>query len=105
MLGRMKEKLMKSVGLSLVFVSLCILLGCGAASNGSSSSSSRVRVLQAVEINPSSSSVAAGLTEQFTATGKYDDGSTKDLTRSATWQSSNTGLATISSSGLLSSKA
>jgi uncharacterized protein YjdB len=49
--------------------------------------------------------VAAGLTEQFTATGKYDDGSTKDLTRSATWQSSNTGLATISSSGLLSSKA
>ncbi len=35
----------------------------------------------------------------FTATGHYSDGSTQDLTGSATWTSSNTGVATVDSSG------
>lgn len=35
----------------------------------------------------------------FTATGHYDDGSTKDLTSTATWSSSNSSIATVNSSG------
>ena len=38
--------------------------------------------------------------QQFTATGTYKDGSQKNLTNSATWTSSATSVATISSGGL-----
>jgi hypothetical protein len=44
--------------------------------------------------------VAAGLTEQFTATGTYTDGSTQNLTASVTWASSSTAAATIAAGGL-----
>ena len=39
---------------------------------------------------------AKGLTEQFTATGTYTDGSTADLTTQVTWASGTTSVATIS---------
>jgi uncharacterized protein YjdB len=52
--------------------------------------------LQSITVSPNPASVPAGLTQQFTATGHYSDGSTKDLTTSVTWSSSNTGIATIS---------
>jgi hypothetical protein len=44
--------------------------------------------------------VKAGTKVQYTATGKYTDGSTQDLTTSVTWASSNTNVATITSAGL-----
>jgi uncharacterized protein YjdB len=53
-------------------------------------------VLQSVTVSPTSASVPAGLTQQFSATGHYSDGSSGDITASATWSSSNTGIATIS---------
>src|SRR5262245_53936586 len=40
-------------------------------------------------------------TMQLTATARMSDGSTRDVTPLATWQSSNTSIATVSSSGLL----
>jgi hypothetical protein len=43
-----------------------------------------------------------GKTRQFAATGTYSDSSTKDLTSSATWTTSNTAIATIDSAGLAS---
>jgi len=46
---------------------------------------------------PSSSS----MTFQLTATAKLSDGSTQDVTRSATWESSNTQLATVSATGVV----
>jgi uncharacterized repeat protein (TIGR03803 family) len=57
-------------------------------------------VLQSITVSSSMISVAAGLTQQFTATGHYSDGSTQNLTSSVTWSSSNTSIATIASSGL-----
>ena len=42
--------------------------------------------------------IPIGLTQQFTATGHYSDGSTKDLTTSVTWSSSDITVATISNS-------
>ncbi len=52
-------------------------------------------VLVAVAVSPPSGSVAAGDTEQFTATGIYSNLGTADLTDSVTWSSSN-GDASIS---------
>lgn len=56
--------------------------------------------LVSMAVTPANSSVAAGLTQQFTATGTYSDGSTQNLTAAATWTSSATAIATISSAGL-----
>jgi trimeric autotransporter adhesin len=41
-----------------------------------------------------------GLSQQYTATGTYSNGSTADITSQVTWKSSSTTIATISSSGV-----
>jgi uncharacterized protein YjdB len=46
----------------------------------------------------------ASSTQAFTATGHYSDGTTQDLTSSATWSSSNTGVAMVASSGTATSQ-
>jgi hypothetical protein len=56
--------------------------------------------LQSVTIAPADASITKGATQQFTATGNYSDGSTKNLTSAMAWTSSNTAAVTISSSGL-----
>ncbi len=57
-------------------------------------------VLVAIVVSPPVGSIAAGQTEQFTATGTYSDLSTQNLTDSVTWSSSEAGTATVSSTGL-----
>ncbi len=56
--------------------------------------------LSSIAITPASASLAAGATQQFTATGVYSDGSTQNLTSSVTWSSSSTAVATINAAGL-----
>jgi photosystem II stability/assembly factor-like uncharacterized protein len=56
--------------------------------------------LQTITVAPSNPSIPQGTTQQFTATGTYSDGSTKDITSSANWKSSNSSVATINGSGL-----
>ena len=53
-------------------------------------------VLVSITVSPATASVAAGDTQQFTATGTYSDLSTADLTDSVTWSSSVTATATVS---------
>jgi uncharacterized protein YjdB len=60
-------------------------------------------VLTSISVTPTPASVAAGDTQQFTATGIYSDGSTQNLTTTATWTSSETAVATVSSRGLATS--
>ena len=56
--------------------------------------------LNSIAVAPSSASIPAGQTQQFTANGSFGDGSTLDLTRQVNWTSSDPGKATIISSGL-----
>ncbi len=49
--------------------------------------------LQSIAVTPSSPSINQSQTQQFTATGTYSDGSTKDITTSVSWTSSNTSVA------------
>ncbi len=58
-----------------------------------------------IALTPANPSVAKGLTQQFTATGTYTDGSTANLTGSVTWASATTSVATINSTGLAQSLA
>jgi len=57
--------------------------------------------LTAISVAPLSASIEEGQTRQFSATGTFSDGSTANLTASATW-SSNAAVATIDGSGLAS---
>jgi DNA-binding beta-propeller fold protein YncE/urocanate hydratase len=63
--------------------------------------------LVSIAVKPVDPSIAAGTTEQFTATGTYSDNSTQDLTSSVTWNSGTPAVASISnasgSNGLASS--
>jgi uncharacterized protein YjdB len=51
--------------------------------------------LKSIAVTPASPSIVAGNTQQFTAMGTYSDNSTKNITTSVTWKSSNTAFATI----------
>jgi uncharacterized protein YjdB len=45
-------------------------------------------------------SIGTGGNQQFTATGQYSDGSSKDVTSSVQWSSSDSNIASVSSAGL-----
>jgi len=62
-------------------------------------------VLLAVTVSPATANVAKGETQQLTATGLYSDGTTKNLTTSATWTSSSASTASVSSTGLVTGQA
>ena len=53
--------------------------------------------LVSIQVSPATSSVPAGLTQQFVATGVYNNNTTADLTQTVTWTSSNGGIASVSS--------
>lgn len=74
----------------------------GVPSNGVSFS---VAALSSIAISPDNAVVTRGTSQQFTATGKYSDASTQDLTSTVSWSSSATSVATINSAGLANSVA
>jgi trimeric autotransporter adhesin len=51
--------------------------------------------LVSIVVTPVNPSINVGQTQQFTATGTYSDGSMQDLTKTAHWSSSSSGVATI----------
>jgi hypothetical protein len=56
--------------------------------------------LSSIAVTPTNPSIAAGATQQFTATSTYSDGSTRNVSSTATWTTTTASVATISSSGL-----
>ncbi|MGB8521548.1 MAG: Ig-like domain-containing protein [Candidatus Acidiferrales bacterium] len=82
------------------------------ATSGSISGSTTLTVtsgsatLQVLVVSPQNPVIADnGATQTFTATGHFSDGSTQNLTSSATWTSSNSGsVASVSAAGVATSK-
>ena len=68
---------------------------------GSTSSAliQNVLTLSSISVTPQNVSVPVGANKQFTATGTFSDASVGDVTASATWTSSDTTVATMSSLG------
>jgi uncharacterized protein YjdB len=56
--------------------------------------------LVSISVTPTSATINPGQSQQFTAIGLLQSGNMVDLTRSVTWSSSNTSVATIDSYGL-----
>src|SRR5262249_55115153 len=63
-------------------------------------SSQPAPTLTSIAVSPANATLAAGATQQYTATGTYSDSSTQNLTSQVMWTSSNTAAATINSTGL-----
>jgi uncharacterized protein YjdB len=89
-------------------VVLLVLLttGCGSGRGPSTgepvaTSSSELKgvTLKSITVGPTPTTLFAGGTESLTATGNYSDGSTQDLTDTATWTSSDVNVATVSATG------
>jgi hypothetical protein len=59
--------------------------------------------LQSIEVLPENPSIALFGTQQFTATGKYTGGETRDLTTQVTWGTSDITVATAGLPGLVTS--
>jgi hypothetical protein len=53
-----------------------------------------------ITISPSTLTMQEGDTQQFSATGFYDDGTTRDLTSEVAWISDNPGIVSIDETGL-----
>jgi 6-phosphogluconolactonase (cycloisomerase 2 family) len=62
--------------------------------------------LTSIAVTPTNDpTVNIGGTQQFTATGTYQDNSTQNITTQVTWSSSSTAVATINSAGLATGQA
>lgn len=59
--------------------------------------------LVSIAVSPATPSVALGLAQQFAALAQYSDGTSGDITNSATWTSATPRVASVSSSGLAAS--
>src|SRR5262249_40437806 len=57
-------------------------------------------LLQSITVSAPASSIAKGGTAQFKAIGTFADGTTQDITNSATWNSSNPAAATVGAGAL-----
>lgn len=57
--------------------------------------------LTSMTVSPQTVTITKGQTQPMTATGTYDDGSTKNLTGRAIWSSSNTSCATVNGTGVV----
>jgi trimeric autotransporter adhesin len=77
------------------------------ASSGSMNASATLNItnqgasLKAITISPTAVSLPVNTAQQFTATGSYSDGSSRDITLLAIWTSSALSTATVTSSGLV----
>jgi len=84
----------------LVLFSSLLLVMAGVGCGSSPGVTPPNKALVSISAAPTTASIRVGATQQFTATGTYSDGSTADVTSSATWTSSSTSVATVSTGGL-----
>jgi trimeric autotransporter adhesin len=102
----MSDAFTKKVLRSIPLMFLAALAACGGTSSSGGGGSGSQPTLQSIQVTASSLSILTSATEQFTATGIYSaGGASKNLTSTATWTSSDTTVATISSGGLVTAKA
>ena len=71
-----------TTALSLLFI--VVLTGCTVGANNPV----KDKTLSSITVTPAYPSIAVSTTQQFTATGTYSDGTTKDIASSVTWTAS-----------------
>jgi uncharacterized protein YjdB len=82
----------------------CLLATCACAGGGSGNGGGNPK-LASIKVSAANANPIVGDTDQLTATGKFNDGSTQDLTSAVTWTTSPAGLATVGAGGVLTAQA
>src|SRR6266481_4313519 len=88
---------MRGFLLSSAVLMLALFSGCGGGASGANPSP----VLSSIRVTGPSNTLTAGQKQQMTAIGTYSNGSTQDLTGSATWSSSSSSVATVAAGGMV----
>lgn len=95
-------KLVTQIRSFITFFFLLLLTACGDSSDSPfpapacGSADNPCKELVTFTITPNQQTVLVGISQQFTATAYYDDGSQDDVTEQVTWQSSDESIASIS---------
>lgn len=93
---------MKTTSLILIIASFFFLVACGGnTGNQAGSGNPPAPQLSSIQVAPGSASIAAGTGQQFTATGKFSDGSSQDMTSSVQWGSSDSNVAAVKGAGMV----
>ncbi|MGE0405016.1 MAG: Ig-like domain-containing protein, partial [Candidatus Korobacteraceae bacterium] len=91
----------KHLWLIVCLLQIGILFACAGISGSSEEQPPPGVTLRAITVAPTSPGVNVGATQQLSASGSYSDGSQQDITQSVTWASTNSGVATVNPSGLM----
>jgi len=84
---------------------LLVMSGCGGGGGSGGGGTAGPPTLASLTITPANPTIATGQNQQFSAQGTFSDGSHQDLTSAVRWTSSDTGVATINTSGMATSVA
>lgn len=84
----------------IVLGAAAVLAGCGWSSSSFESIFPQAAQLASIAVGPPDSKVPMGMTNQFTATGVFSDGTKRDLSSQVTWISANSNIATINAAGV-----
>src|SRR5438876_4116757 len=79
---------------------LAFLTGCSTGA-GPNPNPGVQPTISSMQISPTSMSIGIGAQQQFTATAHLSDGTTKDLTSTAQWSSSDSTIASVNSPGMV----
>jgi hypothetical protein len=93
------------VMLTCLFFLIFLLSGCNTGSADKVSETGEIVTLDSLSVTPEDQDIASGETLQFGAEGTYSDDTTKDLTSSVVWESSDTDVVTINNKGLVTAVA
>ncbi|MBB1383787.1 Ig-like domain-containing protein, partial [Shewanella sp. SR41-2] len=97
----MNHSIKKTYLVFTMLLGFILLAGCNGDNNNDNSNNDNNGVLlTSIAVTPATPSMPLGLKQQFTAMGTYSDGTSSDITNSATWSSDDSTVATINASGL-----
>jgi hypothetical protein len=93
------------VMLTCLFFVIFLLSGCNSSGADKVSETGKIVTLRSLAVTSDDQDIAPGATLQFSAEGTYSDNTTKDLTSSVVWESSDTDVVTINNKGLATAMA
>lgn len=89
---------------SIVAMAILTLVSCDKGGDGTPNSSPIPPVLQTITITPVNYSVELGKNSKYSAIGSYSDGTTRNLTATSQWNSTNIAVATVDNTGYVITK-